>query len=134
MAARVFGVDFSHGMLKMAREKTKSFANVRLVEADAGSLPFATGSFDAVTCSHAFYELKGETQDQALQEIVRVLRPKGTFLMMEHDVPANPLVRILFHFRLAFMGAERAVIFLRNEREVLERCFRSVEKVVVPAG
>ena len=93
---RVVGVDFSHGMLKAAQEKTKSFANVYLVEADAGCLPFVTGAFDAVTCSHAFYELKGEAQDRALQEIVRVLRPQGTFLMMEHDVPVNPFVRALF--------------------------------------
>jgi hypothetical protein len=37
------------------------------------ALPFAAGSFDAVTCSHAFYEIKGETQSSALEEIVRVL-------------------------------------------------------------
>ena len=66
-------------MLKVAQEKTRSFANVYLVEADAGSLPFVAGAFDAVTCSHAFYELKGETQDRALQEIVRVLKPKEPF-------------------------------------------------------
>ena len=131
---QVFGVDFSPGMLKMAKKKTKSFANVDLVEADAGSLPFEAGSFDAVTCSHAFYELKGETQDQALREIVRVLKPKGTFLMMEHDVPANPFVRVLFYLRLAFVGSGRAVTFLRHEREVLERYFGSVEKVEAPAG
>jgi len=131
---QVFGVDFSHGMLEMAQKRTKSFANVYLVEADAGNLPFASGTFDAVTCSHAFYELKGETQDRALQEIVRVLKPRGTFLMMEHDVPANPFVRVLFYLRLAFVGAGRAVTFLRQEREVLERYFGSVEKVVAPAG
>lgn len=131
---QVYGVDFSHGMLKMAQEKTRSFANVHLVEADAGSLPFASGSFDAVTCSHAFYELKGETQYLALQEIVRVLKPGGTFLMMEHDVPRNRFVRVLFYLRLAFVSAGRAVSFLRQEREVLERYFASVEKVVAPAG
>jgi demethylmenaquinone methyltransferase/2-methoxy-6-polyprenyl-1,4-benzoquinol methylase len=131
---QVFGVDFSRGMLKMAKAKTKNFANVHLVEADAGSLPFAAGRFDAVTCSHAFYELKGETQNRALQEIVRVLKPKGTFLMMEHDVPRNSFVRVLFYVRLAFVGGGRAVAFLRQEREVLERHFGSVEKVSAPAG
>ena len=44
-------------------------------------------SFDAVTCSHAFYELKGETQERTLREILRILKPGKTFLMMEHDVP-----------------------------------------------
>jgi len=131
---QVVGVDFSHGMLKIAQEKTRSLANVCLVEADAGCLPFANGAFDAVTCSHAFYELKGDTQDQALQEIVRVLRPGENFLMMEHDVPVNPFVRALFYLRLTLIGAGRAINFLRREQEVLERHFASVEKVVAPAG
>ncbi len=129
---QVVGVDFSHGMLKVAREKTRNFANVHLVEADAGRLPFATGAFEAVTCSHAFYELKGETQTWALQEVVRVLRPGGTFLMMEHDVPPNPLVKALFYLRLTLIGAGRAIAFLRREQEVLARYFGSVEKIVAP--
>ncbi len=131
---QVVGVDFSHGMLKVAREKTRSFPNVHLVESDAGRLPFAAGTFDAVTCSHAFYELKGETQDWALQEMVRVLRPGGAFLMMEHDVPSNAFVRALFYLRLAFMGAGRAITFFRQEQEVLERYFGSVRKVLLPGG
>jgi len=97
-------------------------------------LPFVAGTFDAVTCSHAFYELKGDTLDRVFQEILRVLKPNGTFLMMEHDVPTNPLVRALFYLRLAFIGAGRAVAFLRQEREILDRYFRSVEKVLAPAG
>jgi ubiquinone/menaquinone biosynthesis C-methylase UbiE len=126
---RVVGVDFSHGMLKVANQKTRSLSNVNLVEADAANLPFARGAFDAITCSHAFYELKGETQGCALREILRVLRPKGTFLMMEHDVPPNPFLRALFYLRLAVVGAGRAVTFLRREREILEGYFGNVEKV-----
>ena len=131
---QVVGVDFSHGMLKIAQQKTRSLARVFLVQADAGRLPFAAGAFDAVTCSHAFYELKGETQGQALQEIVRIMKPNGVFLMMEHDVPVSPFVRALFYLRLTLIGAGRAIDFLRQEREVLERYFASVEKIVAPAG
>ena len=130
----VVGVDFSRGMLKASQAKTASLPNVHLVEADAGHLPFRAGAFDAVTCSHAFYELKGETRDRALQEILRVLRPKGTFLMMEHDVPSNLIVRTLFYLRLTIIGAGRAITFLRHEREVLERYFQSVEKTGPPTG
>lgn len=131
---RVVGVDFSPGMLKMAHKKIMSLANVSLVQADAGCLPFASETFNAVICSHAFYELKGETQKRALQEIVRVLKPGGSFLMMEHDVPSNRFVKILFYFRLTFIGAGRAITFLHHEQEVLEGYFGSVEKVVSPAG
>jgi demethylmenaquinone methyltransferase/2-methoxy-6-polyprenyl-1,4-benzoquinol methylase len=129
---RVIGVDFSRGMLKVAGAKIGRFPNIHLVEGDAGKLPFARESFDAVTCSHAFYELKGETKESALQEIHRVLKPAGAFLMMEHDVPASPVVRALFYLRLTVVGAGQAVAFLRREREILESRFARVEKVVAP--
>jgi ubiquinone/menaquinone biosynthesis C-methylase UbiE len=129
---RVIGVDFSRGMLKVASAKTGCFPNIHLVEGDAGDLPFAAESFDAVSCSHAFYELKGETQDSALQEIHRVLKPAGAFLMMEHDVPASAVVRALFYLRLTVVGTGKAVAFLRREQEILKSRFARVEKVVAP--
>ncbi|NIQ52146.1 MAG: methyltransferase domain-containing protein, partial [Gammaproteobacteria bacterium] len=54
----VVGVDFSRGMLEEARRKVAG-PPAALVQADAEHLPFRDGSVDAVTCSHAFYELKG---------------------------------------------------------------------------
>lgn len=128
------GLDFSRGMLGVCRQKTSSHANIRLVEASAADIPFGAGSFDAVTCSHAFYELKGGTQDRALREILRVLKPGKAFLMMEHDLPERPLARGLFYIRLASMGSKRALAILRHERETLEKYFASVEKVATPTG
>jgi ubiquinone/menaquinone biosynthesis C-methylase UbiE len=131
---RVIGMDFSRGMLKVAKAKTASFPTIHLVEGDVGCLPFAAESFDAVTCSHAFYELKGELRESALQEIRRILRPSGAFLMMEHDVPANRVVKALFYLRLTIVGAGNAIAFLRRERDILEARFATVEKVVAPGG
>ncbi len=131
---QVVGVDFSCGMLRKARGKTRTLTNIRLMEADADNLPFATGSFDAVTCSHAFYELKGETRDRALREILRVLKPCGTFLMMEHEVPSSPVIRALFYLRLKMAGASRVVGFLGQEQALLARHFADVEKLVAPGG
>jgi ubiquinone/menaquinone biosynthesis C-methylase UbiE len=131
---RVVGVDFSRGMLNVARAKTASLRGVHLVEGDAGLLPFAAESFDAVTCSHAFYELKGEAQESALKEIRRVLKPTGWFLMMEHDVPQGPIVRALFYLRLTVVGGGNAVAFLRRERETLGARFATVEKLKAPGG
>jgi ubiquinone/menaquinone biosynthesis C-methylase UbiE len=130
----VTGLDFSRGMLNAARAKTTAFTDFVLVEADAGSLPFAACSFDAVTCSHAFYELKGETQRRALGEIRRVLKPDGAFMMMEHDLPTKPALRALFYVRLLSMGAGRAISILKHEREVLGAHFDRVEKLVTPTG
>ena len=89
LSGSVVGVDFSRGMLSANLKRTNGLANIHLVEADVASLPFAPESFDAATCSHAFYELKGEAQELALSEIVRVLKPGKAFLMMEHDLPRS---------------------------------------------
>ncbi len=128
------GLDFSRGMLAVNRRKTGTYSNICLVQANAAALPFTSHSFDAVTCTHAFYELKGVVQESALREIVRVLKPGKAFIMVEHDLPQNPFIRILYYLRLASMGFRRAVLILRHERNTLERYFSGVEKIRAPAG
>jgi ubiquinone/menaquinone biosynthesis C-methylase UbiE len=130
----VVGADFSLGMLKAGRSKMPDHDSVFLVLADAAFLPFRDMIFDAVTCSHAFYELKGETQDRYLHEICRVLKPGKPFLMMEHDVPENFLVRMLFYLRLLSMGRRKALEILRHEMDLLMRYFGSVERIKTPTG
>ena len=130
----VVGLDFSRGMLEVARRKVASRDNVSLVESDAVFLPFRENVFDAVTCSHAFYELKDGTQGKLLQNIVRVLKPGKTFLMMEHELPDNNFIRFLLYVRFFSMGAGRAVRILRHEREMLEKYFGPVERLSAPSG
>lgn len=134
MHGRVVGVDFSSGMLRKARKKTGALTNVSLLEADVARLPFEAESFNAVTCSHAFYELKGPTRGHALREIIRVLKPGGAFLMMEHEVPSRPVTKALFYLRLIVAGSGHAVGFLRFKEESLAKSFASLEKVVAPGG
>lgn len=130
----VVGLDFSSGMLRQAKEKTRDAEKVFLLKADAGFLPFKPGAFDAVTCSHAFYELKGKTQDNCLREIVRVLLPGSVFIMMEHDIPVNPIVRFFFYVRLLSMGMQKAIEILREETNLLGGYFKQVEKIRTPNG
>ena len=130
----VVGLDFSSGMLAAAREKTRADNQVCLVQADCGRLPFKAGVFSVVTCSHAFYELKGATQVNTLDEIKRCLKPGKPFLMMEHEVPENRLVRLLFHIRLMSMGRERALQILKHEAGFLNQYFRQVTKSAVVTG
>lgn len=80
-------------------------ADVAFVVGDAARLPFANASFDAVSCSHAMYELSPEVRDRALKEASRVLRPGGRFVMMEHCEPSRPLVRFLYRVRLSVLGS-----------------------------
>lgn len=131
---RVVGLDFSSGMLGVAREKMRDVNQVCLVQADCGRLPFKAGVFSAVTCSHAFYELKGATQVRTLAEIKRCLKPGKPFLMMEHEVPENRLVRLLFHIRLLSMGRNRAAQILKHELGFLKQHFSHVAKAATATG
>ncbi len=107
------GYDFSHGMLRKAHEKNNT-GSVIFVEGDAAELPFTDNSFDVVACSHALYELKGESREKALREMKRVVRPNGIVLIMEHEVPRHPLIRLLFYIRMLSMGAKDAREFVRD--------------------
>lgn len=128
------GLDFSRGMLNVSRGKTDKYSNIFLVQADAAVLPFASRFFDAVTCTHAFYELKGEAQDRALREIVRVLKPGKAFFMVEHNLPENPFIRILYYLRLASTGFRRTALVQRHERTTLEKYFGTVDRISSRTG
>jgi ubiquinone/menaquinone biosynthesis C-methylase UbiE len=130
----VVGLDFSRGMLEQARRKLSDIRGVALVRAEAARLPLRTGSVDAVTCSHAFYELKGGEAERALEEVGRILRPGGRFLMMEHEVPEKPLIRLLFYVRLLSMGLRKALEVMGHEEALFRRHFAHVERVTTDTG
>jgi len=119
------GCDFSGGMLRKAMEKNVT-GRVFFVEGDAARLPFADDSFDAVTCSHALYELKGDSRRKALLEMKRVVRPDGIVLLMEHEVPSHPVVKALFYIRMSAMGSDDAREFASGGMEPLKKVFPRV--------
>lgn len=130
----VVGLDFSMGMLKTAKEKIADLEKIYLLQAEASALPFKKGVFHAVTCSHAFYELKGESQDRCLKEVGRALVPAGSFLMMEHDIPKNVVIRMLYYIRLLSMGASKAIQILKHEHAYLGLYFKTVTTLRPPRG
>ena len=133
-AGLVVGLDFSRGMLERAQEKLADTPGVALVRAEAARLPFRSGSFDAVTCSHAFYELKGAEAERALESVGRILHPGGVFLMMEHEVPEKPLIRLLFYIRLLSMGLRKALEVMGHEETLFRRHFARVERITTDTG
>ena len=69
----VFGVDASAEMVALARERLPD-AHDRLTQGSVEQLPFADGSFDAVTATGV---LEFTDVPRALGELARVLRPGG---------------------------------------------------------
>ena len=83
--ARMVGLDRSLGMLRQAQSKASEIA---WVQADAAMLPFGAGSFDFITCQHAFHHVRG--QKAMLGEVLRVLRPSGRFVLHSLDPRDSP--------------------------------------------
>ena len=121
-------------MIKKAVKKSKNLNNIGFVIGDVSRLPFQENTFSSVSCSHAFYEIKGERKKKTLHEIKRVLKNGGKFCMMEHDIPKNPLIKILFYIRLLSMGKNEALAFLREEMNIFREYFINVTKENTPSG
>ena len=81
--------DFSLGMLRAGGRR-----RVPRVAADALRLPFADGSFDAVTISFGLRNVVDP--DRALREMARVTRPGGRILVCEFSTPTWRPFRVLY--------------------------------------
>jgi len=83
--------DINSAMLATGRRRLEDAgcaANVQYLQADAESLPFATGSFDCVTIG---FGLRNVTRkDAALASMFRVLKPGGRLLVLEFSKPTAP--------------------------------------------
>ncbi len=69
--------DLSSGMLAEARVNLQERRYFSFESADAQSIPFQAGSFDAVIANHMLYHVPD--RQAALAEVRRVLRPGGRF-------------------------------------------------------
>ena len=91
---RVSGLDFSEPMLERALAKAPE---LDWVSGDALALPFAAGSFDAVTIGFGFRNLANA--ERGLEEMRRVLRPGGRVAILEITRPRGlvaPFYRLWF--------------------------------------
>ncbi|TWP37304.1 demethylmenaquinone methyltransferase [Leekyejoonella antrihumi] len=89
--ARVVPADFSQGMLRKGKVRRPDLA---FTAADAMSLPFADGVFDAVTMSFGLRNVLDPVQ--ALREFHRVTRPGGQLVVCEFSKPVNRAFRKVY--------------------------------------
>lgn len=127
------GYDFSAGMLQKAKQKD-TLDQISLVQGDAARLSYRDDCFDIVCCSHALYELKGWVRTEALREMKRVVKQDGRVLIMEHEVPRNQLVKLLFHMRMLMMGSTDSKEFLKQDLSPYKNVFSDVRLSHTPSG
>jgi ubiquinone/menaquinone biosynthesis C-methylase UbiE len=76
----IVGIDINEGMLKIARSKSPS---VEWLKAPAEALPFEDDSFDCAVSQ--FGLMYFENQENAIREMIRVLRPGGSLAVVVWD-------------------------------------------------
>lgn len=95
----VVGLDISPGMLEIGKQKVRDKNLEKIVDmviGDSEKLPFEEDTFDAITV--AFGVRNFENLELGLKEIHRVLKPGGTFTVLETSQPTQFPVKQGFQF------------------------------------
>jgi ubiquinone/menaquinone biosynthesis C-methylase UbiE len=91
---RLTGVDLSDVALEVARRRAKELGfTATLRQGDAAALPYPDAHFDTVVFSFVLCTIPDDRQ--AVAEAVRVLRPGGRLLLVEHVRSPNPIMRAI---------------------------------------
>jgi ubiquinone/menaquinone biosynthesis C-methylase UbiE len=109
---RVTGIDFSQGMLQVARQRTADApgqASLEFVRGNVLAMPF-TAAFDLAVCFGAFGHILQQDEPRFVAEIARVLRPGGRFVFVTTYMP--PWTSPHYWFSRLFNAAMRVRNFL----------------------
>ncbi len=96
---KVFGIDFSEPMLKKAQEKVFRAGLSRVISlslGDAVFLPFRDNTFTASTIAFGLRNIV--KKEQALSEMMRVIKKGGKVIILEFTFPKRGFMRGLYPF------------------------------------
>lgn len=96
---KVTGVDISEGMLNVGKEKIKSKNlenKIELQLGDSENLNFKDNTFDAYTVGFGVRNF--ENLEKGLSEMLRVLKPNGSAIILEFSKPKKFPTKQLYNF------------------------------------
>jgi demethylmenaquinone methyltransferase/2-methoxy-6-polyprenyl-1,4-benzoquinol methylase len=123
--AEVVGVDFSAGMLEIARKKA---AGIDFREGNALALEFADNEFDAATVG--FGARNFDDLERGIAEMARVVKPGGRVVILEITTPQRP--PLSFFFRVWFDSVVPLIGRLAGDPEAYEYLPNSVKRFPGP--
>lgn len=90
----IYALDFALPMLLTGQMKVSPILDkrIKLVCGNGENLPFPSGFFDAVMCAWGVRNFAHPKK--GLEEIRRVLKPGGSFLVLEFFRPQKPLMKL----------------------------------------
>ena len=119
-AVEVIGLDPDQKALARARGKAeRAGVSIRFDQGFADALEYPASSFDVVFSSFMFHHLEGDVREKTLREVRRVLKPAGTFYLLDFEVSQAGSRHGLFHMlhsseRLRDNSESRILTLMRN--------------------
>lgn len=126
--ADITGIDFSKGMLEIAREKVceLNLENIKLLEMDIENMDFPDNSFDSIFSSCVFCTVPNPKK--GISEVYRVLKPNGKAVFIEHmrseKCSVNLILKTLNIFSTCLLGTH---LTRETEKTIRDAGFSKVE-------
>ncbi|MFD1849535.1 demethylmenaquinone methyltransferase [Oceanobacillus bengalensis] len=113
----VIGLDFSHNMLSVAKDKQRNvhYRNLEFVQGNAMKLPFDDNTFDYVTIGFGLRNVPDYMT--VLKEMYRVVKPGGRVVCLETSQPTMIGFQQLYFFYFRFIMPLFGRIFAKSYKE-----------------
>jgi ubiquinone/menaquinone biosynthesis C-methylase UbiE len=94
----IVGIDPDPKALARARRKaSRAAVSIQFDQGFGDELPYPEGSFDRVLSSFMFHHLPSAEKDKTLRAVRSVLKPQGTFHMLDFECPEGGSHGVLSH-------------------------------------
>jgi ubiquinone/menaquinone biosynthesis methyltransferase len=112
-------LDFSEGMLKYAKKKSKTKFNdeIKFLQQDILNNELQSNYYDFVTCAFGLKTFNAEQLNILATETKRILRPGGQFSFIEVSKPNNKMLNIFYGFYLGQVVPIFGRLLLGNPQE-----------------
>jgi ubiquinone/menaquinone biosynthesis C-methylase UbiE len=116
----VIGLDPDQKALTRARRKAeRAGVSIRFDQGFADELHYESCSFDMVFSSFMFHHLEDKDREKTLREVRRILKPSGSFWLLDFEVSQGASGHGLFHLlhssgRLRDNSEDRILTLMRN--------------------
>ena len=109
--AKITASDISPDQLRIAKWKAnKNNLDIDYSLQDASKTSYPPAAFDKVVISGAFHEMESETRKAVFTEVIRLLKPGGSFIVSEFNRPRHWLGSVFFRLHNNPLNQERHII------------------------
>ena len=116
-AKEIIGLDISQGMLDIGKKKIeakKLNTKIQMVLGDGENIPYSDNYFDVITVAYGVRNF--ENLEKGLSEILRVLKPNGTFIILETSVPTQFPFKQGYYVYTNFIMPTIGKLFSKDQR------------------